>query len=172
MRWLHLSDLHVGRDNSAQKNAIASLVAAIEKFGRDADFDAILLTGDLVYSGHPDEYARLEALVLAPLLQLPMFRHSKVLAVPGNHDIDCDVVPPISWDRFGVTRQQEFFSRSDKGRRLRQFRAAGFDEYEKFAARCGVSTCRPSEDSVSVFTITDRRGSRVDCVCLEHGLLQ
>lgn len=40
--------------------------------------DVILLTGDLVDSGHPEEYEHLQA-ILKPLPQ-------RIIAVPGNHD--------------------------------------------------------------------------------------
>lgn len=77
-----ITDLHVSRpgvlvngrvDSHAHlERAVAQLAAA------DPAPDLILATGDLVDRGHPEEYARLRAL-LAPLA-------APVFLIPGNHD--------------------------------------------------------------------------------------
>ncbi len=77
-----LSDLHItlpgerpyGRVDTA--GALKSAVAAVAAFSPRPDL--VVLTGDLVQRGLPEEYAHLKAL-LAPL-SLPM------VAIPGNHD--------------------------------------------------------------------------------------
>src|SRR6201989_920397 len=57
-------------------SALERAVVAINRL--DPSPDAVVLTGDLVESGAPEEYAHLRAL-LAPL-RMPIF------AIPGNHD--------------------------------------------------------------------------------------
>jgi 3',5'-cyclic AMP phosphodiesterase CpdA len=77
-----LSDLHVmapGRLFRGGIDTAARLKTAIDDLmGQRRQPDAILLTGDLVDRGAPEEYAALKAL-LAPLA-------APLLPIPGNHD--------------------------------------------------------------------------------------
>ena len=57
-------------------SALERAIAALNRL--DPSPDTVVLTGDLVESGAPEEYAHLRAL-LAPL-RMPVF------AIPGNHD--------------------------------------------------------------------------------------
>src|SRR4051812_1949334 len=108
MRWLHLSDIHVGHKNERQKAALTSLVEAIEQFVK-VEQDVILITGDLAFSGKDEEYSRLEEVLLGPLLRLDVLRSAKVVSTPGNHDLDCDTSLPITWDTVGASRKPVFF---------------------------------------------------------------
>ena len=78
----HITDTHITAPGTLlmgvvdTASALARAVAALNRV--DPSPDAILLTGDLVESGAPEQYAHLRAL-LAPLL-MPAF------AIPGNHD--------------------------------------------------------------------------------------
>ena len=47
LRWLHLTDLHVGYSNESQTTALRSLVASISNVADTTPFDLVLLTGDL-----------------------------------------------------------------------------------------------------------------------------
>jgi 3',5'-cyclic-AMP phosphodiesterase len=73
-----LSDSHLraGPDGDASAAALAATVAAVQALDRPPD--AVLVSGDLVDSGEPEQYARVREL-LAPL---PMPLHVLV----GNHD--------------------------------------------------------------------------------------
>jgi hypothetical protein len=167
VRWLHLSDLHVGRDNISQRTALSALVAAVEKQASGTPpFDLILLTGDLAFSGKSDEYLRIEQSVISPLRDIPAFASAKILAVPGNHDLDCDIGLPISWETLGAKRQQEFFSSSTDGIRLRSQRAAAFAEYELFTKRTGILTCAPAQSVAEHFSLKDQFGADVDVICV------
>lgn len=77
-----ITDTHVmapGRLAFGRVDTNACLARAVDSLlGEDPQPDLVLLTGDLVDAGAPDEYANLRDL-LAPL---PM----PVLAIPGNHD--------------------------------------------------------------------------------------
>jgi predicted MPP superfamily phosphohydrolase len=90
VRWLQLSDLHVGKDNIAQRTAFSALISAIEQFTKGKRFDLIFLTGDLAFSGKKDEYVRLEQSVIVPLKGMEAFANARIFAVPGNHDLDCE----------------------------------------------------------------------------------
>ena len=72
---VHLSDLHIGRDEATDDAArrLARMLAA-------ARVDQVLLTGDVTHRGMATELTRYERF-FAPLLET-----GRLSAVPGNHD--------------------------------------------------------------------------------------
>ena len=88
--WLHLTDLHCGQKGrwywpNVRENVLNDLEKLHKKTG---GWDLVLFTGDLAFSGQPDQYdmvntvlealwAKFTELGCAPLL----------LPVPGNHGI-------------------------------------------------------------------------------------
>ena len=94
-RLLHISDLHVGRGDSAEQlDALRELVPALEA-------ELVVVTGDLAHRGRSGELERAGAVLhgLGP----------PVLAVPGNHDLPYAIPARFtrtadSWNRvFGTT---------------------------------------------------------------------
>lgn len=76
MRTLvHISDLHVGRDEATDDAA-----RRLARMLVDAHVDQVLLTGDVTHRGLASELARYER-IFAPLLEA-----GRLVAVPGNHD--------------------------------------------------------------------------------------
>ncbi len=146
VRWLHLSDLHIGKNSLTQRNALSALIASIEAEAGPEKFEFVFLTGDLAYSGKPSEYAELERLVLDPLRALPSFSAAEIVSVPGNHDLDCDEAYPISWTNLGAKRQEQFFETDDTGRKLRAARAEGFRAYAQFARSQGILSPDPTRE--------------------------
>src|SRR5580658_4344669 len=98
MRWLHLSDLHLGRaEGASQASALKELVGAASVLLVDRPVDAIFVTGDIANSGLEDQYRAFADLVLQPLRALPACKSALVFAVPGNHDMDLDASAPMTW---------------------------------------------------------------------------
>lgn len=143
LRWLHLTDLHVGKNDESQETALASLIDAIARECGDTVFDLVMLTGDLAYSGSLLEYERLETLVINPLRSLKNFRDAKFVATPGNHDLDCDVGYPVNWANIGPKRQTTFFNLDELGRKTRAPRAAAFSSYSKFLQNNAIPALTP-----------------------------
>lgn len=144
LRWLHLTDLHIGSKNEGQKTALTSLIDAIKEHSLEIPFDLVLLTGDLAFSGRKEEYEELDARLLKPLRSLPICANAKFISVPGNHDMDCSVGLPISWGQLGGSRQEHFFNLDSSGARIRQSRAAAFDEYTAYIVRAKILGVTPT----------------------------
>ena len=91
VRWLHISDIHLRmRDAWSQDVVLKAMCERIGQLrieGTAADF--ILLTGDLAYSGKPEEYA-LAAGFLDALVEASGVPNERIFCIPGNHDIDRD----------------------------------------------------------------------------------
>jgi 3',5'-cyclic AMP phosphodiesterase CpdA len=90
LTWLHLSDLHFRADTSYDENIVlrALLRDVEERIGRDGlrpDFVAV--TGDIAFSGRPDQYA-LARSFFDDLSAATGLGRDRLFLVPGNHDVD------------------------------------------------------------------------------------
>ncbi|MDC0721623.1 SUMF1/EgtB/PvdO family nonheme iron enzyme [Nannocystis bainbridge] len=92
IRWLHLSDLHVGGRGEAQWWQV------LEDFWRSLDIelgrlgapDMVLLTGDLTNRGAREEFEQLTQFLESLLAKLPRAEDGLpplIVPVPGNHDL-------------------------------------------------------------------------------------
>lgn len=71
LRWLHLSDFHVGKDRYGQLKmfrAILDHVKARKDFGREPNF--VFITGDLANRGQLSEYEEFAEEFLLPLFEI------------------------------------------------------------------------------------------------------
>lgn len=159
LRWLHITDLHIGHKNESQRTAIASLVAAIEKFSYGKPFDLVLLTGDLAFSGLREEYEALRVQLIEPLKSGSLCAKATFHAVPGNHDLDCEVGYPPAWTNLGKSRQDKFFHLDESGTRTRESRAKAFSEYQNFVNSAGIVSVDPTKTPVSVTLVNVKQRS-------------
>lgn len=60
----------------------------------DRAIDLVLFSGDLAFSGKPEEYVRAQQELLEPLMELLGYGSDRVVIAPGNHDIDRDLIDP------------------------------------------------------------------------------
>lgn len=97
LNLLHLTDLHLGmKDRGLWANSrdffLRDLRQLTERLGEDhGPWDVVVLTGDLVFSGQPDQYEQLDK-ELASIWEIltdpfPSEPAPVLLAVPGNHDM-------------------------------------------------------------------------------------
>ncbi|MBM7425043.1 metallophosphoesterase [Spongiibacter marinus] len=94
-RFLHLSDLHFNypdcmepdqdRDGPIRDKMIEDIAQLIENDG--IKLSAILVTGDIAYKGHKDEFT-FAGQWLGELCEKFDCTASQVYVVPGNHDVD------------------------------------------------------------------------------------
>ncbi|MBI3395169.1 MAG: metallophosphoesterase, partial [Spirochaetia bacterium] len=87
---LHLSDIHFKGDGSSpisgRDGVIAGTLAAAEP---DCGAYVVLISGDLAFSGKPQEYAEAEQFLnrlRTALSQLNAQPSVQMVAIPGNHD--------------------------------------------------------------------------------------
>ncbi len=168
MRWLYLSDLHLGRPDQAQTVAMRQIIKAIsDTIGHDP-LNFVLLAGDLAFSGQQDEYKSVLSEIIHPLRQLPSTKDAKFVSIPGNHDLDCQNILPISWEKIGRERQSVFWNSDDRSKALRFTRSAGFSEYTKFLAANDIHGPDPVVDVGSLITI--QGDPDVSLICLNTAL--
>ncbi len=90
IRWLHISDIHMRpRDEWAQDVVLRAMCEDIACQCAEPAVDFVLVSGDLAYSGKPEEYALVgnffNALAAAAQVNI-----GRIFCIPGNHDIDRD----------------------------------------------------------------------------------
>jgi len=104
IRWLHLSDFHVGSDGYAQKRLFEKIVEHVkEQKNKGFIPDLIFFTGDIANKGLKDEYQVFNTSFLNPLLQVVGGDswHGRLFCVPGNHEGAHDVRRPPRSRRAG-----------------------------------------------------------------------
>lgn len=82
MRWLHLSDLHIGRTQEVpQQSVVGSLVKQIENVLSigSKPVDAIFITGDIANSGLKKEYDQFVSIVMVKLKSIPACKNAKTI---------------------------------------------------------------------------------------------
>lgn len=165
MEWLHFSDFHVGRDKGAYKEAMLTLVDFLQNHLENSlGIDAVFLAGDIAYSGQQHEYLTFENDFLKPLKDIPSLCNAKILAVPGNHDVDCDAASPITWDSIKERNQQIYFDEHDDGLRARRHRLQIFVNYADFVKRNNIFSPDPFSEVSRHFS--DELGFPFDIVSI------
>ena len=147
---------------------MAQLVNAIEEEVRDLTLDMVLFAGDVAYSGKSSEYDEVLTKIVEPLRALPAVKDSLFVAVPGNHDLDCDEGIPLTWSGIGRERQEVFWNSDEAGQKLRMTRSKGFQSYSQFLTRANIAGPEPV---CEVGTLVSVRGTRsINLVCLNTAL--
>lgn len=94
LRILWLSDIHYDKNytekNKSFKKHISSFLIYCSKL---KNIDYILISGDIAQSGLIEEYDLFFNDILDPLLLLPNLKNTKLLVIPGNHDVNREVNP-------------------------------------------------------------------------------
>lgn len=99
--WVHLSDIHFGQGGAGygpnQKLVLATLARDIAENRVKARVDAILVTGDLAFSGgrSPSEYPQARDF-LGKAAAAAGVEPRAVFLVPGNHDVNREVDEDLS----------------------------------------------------------------------------
>ncbi|MGD0953802.1 MAG: metallophosphoesterase [Methanotrichaceae archaeon] len=94
--WLHISDLHFRISQAWDADIVLrELLRDIKDFVQKnkIKFDFIIVSGDIAYSGIPDEY-ELSKDFLNELLKLTGLTKDDIFIVPGNHDVCRSLIPP------------------------------------------------------------------------------
>lgn len=95
--WIHLSDLHLRTETEFDSSIVRNeLLKDIYKcngdYGLEPDF--IVVSGDIAFSGQPEEYAMASEFFDKTLSQLKLPR-DRLFLVPGNHDVDRKAIKGI-----------------------------------------------------------------------------
>jgi len=157
--FLHLSDIHFQRNAGSTYDPQAGLRNELEldiKNFTAATFkhvNGILITGDVAYSGHPDEYAYARTWIEKIVQILKLIPGEDVFVIPGNHDIQRDAVrKSATIQGYHATLREtgkdpnvalvEYLQKDDEAKRI-IFKP--LQNYNDFAAKyqCNISADEP-----------------------------
>jgi len=92
LTWLHLSDWHQkGKefDRKVVRDKLIKDITDRKKISQDlAEINFIVFSGDVAFSGQPEEYQAAKKELFEPILKACGLGPEKLFIVPGNHDID------------------------------------------------------------------------------------
>jgi len=120
-KWLHLSDFHIGKDETAERSMFKYILRHVEeRIAQEAAPDIILITGDIANKGKSAEYGRFWEEFLHPLHSLiGNGIEERTFLVPGNHDLDRN--KNKAFDRRELLKSTErYFDASKEGVESRQ----------------------------------------------------
>lgn len=139
IRWLHLSDFHVGKDLYEQKRLFAEILSEVERWKTQKNFvpDYVFITGDIANKGLKKEYETFRKEFLVPL-QEKFNVDTVVIPIPGNHDIERP--SPDMLDHAAAFKPpSKFFDASKEGKTARDQVLPRFKHYKKLMAASGMS---------------------------------
>jgi hypothetical protein len=91
LRWLHCSDFHIGKDRPAQERLVNKIIEHVkDQVAKGFTPDLVFITGDIAQQGLKSEYKDFRTSFLQPLREACGGNNwaGRILAVPGNHDVD------------------------------------------------------------------------------------
>ena len=120
IRWLHLSDFHVGMDDYAQRKLFAEITSELKRRidgGEGPDF--VFITGDIENTGIKDQYNDFfESFIIDLIDALEENSEAKIFMVPGNHDVDRTKAQFFEPSEI-LKPEAAFFDPSDSGKNAR-----------------------------------------------------
>jgi predicted MPP superfamily phosphohydrolase len=139
LRILHLSDLHLDISKYDQEIVIRSLLIDLQSQAAKFPIDVVVFSGDLTNRGSTDEFAAAGGRFLDQVLSICGIQKDRLLLIPGNHDIQKDVVDSNPYVEAGLTAElsslDKINSFVDKVSRSDQATLSAFarlENYEKF----------------------------------------
>lgn len=115
IRFLHVSDFHLRPARVAryeQDRVLDGLVRFLERDRAGFPLDLVFVTGDVAFSGKPEELTLVQAL-LRRLLEVTGVPAERMFVVPGNHDVERSVGRWLLRTLAGDAQAIAFFEEPD-----------------------------------------------------------
>jgi tetratricopeptide (TPR) repeat protein/3',5'-cyclic AMP phosphodiesterase CpdA len=95
LTWLHLSDWHQGENDFDRQVVLSALLKDVRERANISPslnkIDFIIFSGDVAFSGKPDQYQAAKSQLFQPILDACGLTPSQLFIVPGNHDLDMNL---------------------------------------------------------------------------------
>ncbi len=151
--WLHLSDLHLGKELYNERVVLESLLEDIRKQIQinHLSLDFIFITGDLTFSGQPEEFERGREFIthLSDVAKVSM---DDIILVPGNHDISRGNILTVARNSRRYLDNREAVADIISNVEEREIYTRGLLNYNQFIAS-SFSWAQAVEKSPLSFTI-------------------
>lgn len=168
MRIIHLSDIHLSKDNFEEfKNTFRqALILDLLDFNSSKKIDVIVITGDLVDKGgdslyeiggfenktkYPSPYDIFEEIFINPIIEALCFSRENFLFVPGNHDVDeskillkeeYEFTKNLNFDNIDYhLKENSNFKYSERIRKFKEFEEKFHNEQSNYRYSTNQSIC-------------------------------
>lgn len=110
VKWLHLSDFHIGKDGYEESEMFSRIIEHVRrKVAGDFVPDFVFITGDIADKGAAGQYEKFCDDFLQPLYEvIGGDIQARTYMVPGNHDLDRKVNKAFDRIEFGKLRERYF----------------------------------------------------------------
>lgn len=131
--WLHLSDLHLGRDVYNEKIVLEKLLADIKTQIEinNIELNLVFITGDLTFSGQKEEFDYVQEFI-GELLIVTKLNKDDVVVVPGNHDVNHNQVLSIARNSKKLLNNRDAISEIIGNETERDIYTQGLKNYYEF----------------------------------------
>lgn len=131
--WLHLSDLHLGRDVYNEKIVLEKLLADIKTQIEinNIELNLVFITGDLTFSGQKKEFDYVQEFI-DELLIVTKLNKDDVVLVPGNHDVNHNQVLSIARNSKKLLNNRDAISEIIGNETEREIYTQGLKNYYEF----------------------------------------
>ncbi len=121
VRWLHLSDFHVGKDDYGGRQMFKYIINHVrDKIAERFTPDLLFITGDLANKGLPQEYDTFWYEFGMPLQEcIGNDIARRTFTIPGNHDVDRTEHQGFSQQDISSSNSH-YFDPTVEGQKLRQ----------------------------------------------------
>lgn len=156
IRWLHLSDFHVGKDDYAGRKLFEYIHAHVEeRVGAGFAPDLVFVSGDLAEKGRAEEHSEFWCDFALPLLECAGLDDSRLFTVPGNHDVEREENPAI--DRVQMAQPaSRYFDPTSDGQKLRALLLPRFESYLAADLTEGACSLRDVQGTYTTVVEIDR----------------
>lgn len=171
IRWLHLSDFHVGKDTYEQNRLFAQILGEVDRWKREKNFvpDYVFITGDIANKGLKREYETFRREFLVPL-QNSFDENTVIFPVPGNHDVERPSTDLLDQEA-PLKPSSRFFDASREGKTDREQVISRFRQYKKYMPANGMSPDWLISNEGSAVHIRDLAGTKIGVVGLNTAWL-
>lgn len=120
IRWLHLSDFHVGKDDYATRKMFDYILTHVRNRKLEGFVpDLLFITGDLANKGLASEYETFWLEFVSPLQdEIGDGISQRTFVVPGNHDVDRSKFPAFSREEVAKP-ESHYLDPTEEGAKLR-----------------------------------------------------
>ena len=182
MRILHLSDLHIKRVGNKLDDAERcsyNLCNQVEVIQSVSPIDFIFITGDLVDKGGNsfdsihDGFEVVNNIVIIPLLKITGLPKSRVILVPGNHDVEGGRITDHFDEKYPMNNESDvnwIFNEIGNESQIGKDAIARLEAYNSYAYRFAPSHLDESHKKCSplanhfLFDV-DNHKIGISCLC-------
>ena len=151
--WLHLSDLHLGRDIYNESVVLEKLLSDIKTQieSNNIKLNFVFITGDLTFSGQKKEFNYVQEFI-NKLIVVTKLSKDNIILIPGNHDVNRNNILSIARNSKKLLNNRDSISEIIGNEAEREIYTQGLKNYHEFIEE-NFSWAKTNKKSVLSYTL-------------------